>query len=43
LGIVGAAEITVGVQDLADARTKWSALLGPSPQISDDAFIVSSQ
>ena len=42
LGIVGAAEITVGVQDLADARTKWSALLGPSPQISDDAFIFST-
>jgi len=39
LGIVGAAEITVGVQDLDDARRKWSALLTPSPRISDDAFV----
>ncbi len=39
LGIVGAAEITVGVQDLEEARRKWSALLAPSPQISDDAFV----
>jgi hypothetical protein len=39
LGIVGAAEITVGVKDLADARDKWSALLEPSPRISDDAFV----
>ncbi len=39
LGIVGAAEITVGVQDLKDARKKWSALLQPSPRISDDAFV----
>jgi hypothetical protein len=39
LGIVAVAEITVGVQDLKEARSKWSALLQPSPQISDDAFI----
>ncbi len=39
LGIVGAAEITIGVQDLEEARRKWSALLAPSPQISDDAFV----
>jgi hypothetical protein len=39
LGIVGAAEITVGVQDLNEARNKWSALLQPAPQISDDAFV----
>ncbi len=39
LGIVGAAEITVGVQDLEEARSKWSALLAPSPRISEDAFI----
>jgi hypothetical protein len=39
LGIVGAAGITVGVRDLEDARKKWSALLAPSPQISDDAFV----
>jgi hypothetical protein len=38
LGIVGAAEIMVGVKDLEDARKKWSALLQPYPQISDDAF-----
>ena len=42
LGIVGAAEITVGVRDLEDARKKWSALLAPSPQISDDAFVFDS-
>ncbi len=39
LGIVGAAEITVGVQDLEEARRKWSVLLAPSPQISEDAFV----
>jgi catechol 2,3-dioxygenase-like lactoylglutathione lyase family enzyme len=39
LGIVGAAEITVGVQDLDEARSKWSALLEPSPRISDDTFV----
>jgi len=38
LGVVAVAEITVGVQDLNDARGKWSALLNPSPRISDDAF-----
>lgn len=42
LGIVGAAEITVGVRFLEEARSKWSALLGPSPQISDDAFVFDS-
>jgi catechol 2,3-dioxygenase-like lactoylglutathione lyase family enzyme len=42
LGIVGAAEITVGVRDLEDARKKWSALLAPSPRISDDAFVFDS-
>lgn len=39
LGIVVVAEITVGVLDLNEARSKWSALLQPSPQISDDAFV----
>jgi catechol 2,3-dioxygenase-like lactoylglutathione lyase family enzyme len=39
LGIVGVAEITVGVRDLEDARNKWSALLEPSPRISDDEFV----
>ncbi|MGB9006294.1 MAG: amidohydrolase family protein, partial [Candidatus Aminicenantales bacterium] len=39
LGIVAAAEITVGVQDLEEARSKWCALLRPSPRISDDAFV----
>src|SRR4030042_3544670 len=39
LGIVGAAEITVGVRDLNEARNKWSALLQPAPQISDEAFV----
>lgn len=39
LGIVGASEITIGVQDLKEARSKWRALLQPSPQISDDAFV----
>jgi hypothetical protein len=39
LGVVAVTEITVGVQDLNDARSKWSALLQPSPQISDDAFV----
>jgi len=39
LGIVGAAEITVGVQDLEEARIKWSALFAPSPRISEDAFV----
>jgi catechol 2,3-dioxygenase-like lactoylglutathione lyase family enzyme len=39
LGIVAVAEITVGVQDLKEARSKWSVLLQPAPQISDDAFV----
>jgi hypothetical protein len=39
LGIVAVAEITVGVLDLKEARSKWSALLQPSPQISDDTFV----
>jgi hypothetical protein len=39
LGIVGAAEITVGVQDLEEARSKWIGLLAPSPRISEDAFV----
>jgi hypothetical protein len=39
LGIVAVAEITVGVLDLKEARSKWSALLEPSPEISDDAFV----
>ena len=39
LGIVGAAELTVGVQDLESARLKWSALLVPSPRISEDVFV----
>jgi catechol 2,3-dioxygenase-like lactoylglutathione lyase family enzyme len=39
LGIVGAAEVTVGVQDLEEARSKWSALLAPLPLISEDAFV----
>jgi catechol 2,3-dioxygenase-like lactoylglutathione lyase family enzyme len=39
LGIIGAAEITVGVRDIEEARGKWSALLAPSPQLSDDAFV----
>ncbi len=42
LGIVGAAEITVGVQDLEEARSRWSDLLVPSPQISDAAFVFDS-
>jgi len=42
LGIVGAAEIIVGVRDLEYARKKWSALLAPSPQISDDVFVFNS-
>jgi hypothetical protein len=42
LGIVGVAEITVGVQDLQDARGKWSVLLNSSPRISDDALNLSS-
>ncbi|MDZ7314470.1 MAG: amidohydrolase family protein [candidate division KSB1 bacterium] len=39
LGIIGAAEITVGVQDFEEAKSKWSTLLAPLPHISDDAFI----
>jgi catechol 2,3-dioxygenase-like lactoylglutathione lyase family enzyme len=39
LGIVAVAEIKVGVQDLEEARSKWNALLAPSPQISEDAFV----
>jgi hypothetical protein len=42
LGIVAVAEIMVGVQDLEDARNKWTALLESSPQISDDAFVFST-
>ena len=42
LGIVGVAELTVGVQDLDDARRQWSALLAPSPQISEDVFVFSA-
>ncbi len=42
LGIVGVDEITVGVRDLDHARSKWSALLEPSPRISDDAFVFDS-
>jgi catechol 2,3-dioxygenase-like lactoylglutathione lyase family enzyme len=42
LGIVGLAEITIGVRDLDEARDKWGALLSPSPQISDDAFVFDS-
>jgi catechol 2,3-dioxygenase-like lactoylglutathione lyase family enzyme len=42
LGIVGVGEITVGVQDLEEARNKWSALLAPSPQISGDVFVFNS-
>jgi hypothetical protein len=42
LGIVGAEEITIGVKDLEDAKSKWSALLAPSPRISDDAFVFDS-
>ena len=42
LGILGAAEITVGVQDLEEAWSKWGALLEPSPWISDDAFVFDS-
>jgi catechol 2,3-dioxygenase-like lactoylglutathione lyase family enzyme len=42
LGIVGVAEITVGVRNLEEARSKWSALLAPSPQTSDDAFVFES-
>jgi hypothetical protein len=39
LGIVGAAEITVGVQNLEETRSKWTVLLAPSPRISEDAFV----
>jgi hypothetical protein len=42
LGIVSAAEITVGVQDLDEARRKWSVLVAPSPLTSDDAFVFDS-
>jgi hypothetical protein len=42
LGIVAVAEIMVGVQDLEDARNKWTVLLESSLQISDDAFVFSS-
>lgn len=42
LGIIGVAEITVGVQDIEEARGKWSALLAPSPRISDNAFVFKS-
>ena len=42
LGIIGAAEITVGVQDLEEARSKWSALLAPSPRISGNVFVFKS-
>lgn len=39
LGIIGVAEITVGVRDFEEARGKWSALLAPLPRISDDTFV----
>lgn len=42
LGIVGAAEIAIGVRDLEEARSKWSTLFEPSPRISDDAFVFES-
>jgi hypothetical protein len=42
LGIAGAAEITVGVQNLEETRSKWTVLLAPSPRISDDAFVFNS-
>jgi catechol 2,3-dioxygenase-like lactoylglutathione lyase family enzyme len=42
LGIIGVAEITVGVQDIEEARGKWSALLAPSPRISEDTFVFES-
>jgi catechol 2,3-dioxygenase-like lactoylglutathione lyase family enzyme len=42
LGIVGVAEIEVGVQDIEEARGNWSALLAASPRISDDTFVFES-
>jgi hypothetical protein len=42
LGIAGVAEITVGVQNLEETLSKWTVLLAPSPQISDDAFVFDS-
>ncbi len=42
LRIVGLDEIIVGVRDLEEARSKWSVLLAPSPQISEDAFAFDS-
>ena len=42
LGIIGVAEITVGVRDPEEARSKWSALLAPSPRISEDTFVFES-
>ena len=42
LGIVGVAEITVGVRDLEEARSRWSALLAPLPRTSEDAFVFST-
>jgi catechol 2,3-dioxygenase-like lactoylglutathione lyase family enzyme len=42
LGIIGVAEITVGVQDIDEARGKWSALFAPSPRISEDTFVFES-
>jgi catechol 2,3-dioxygenase-like lactoylglutathione lyase family enzyme len=42
LGIIGAAEITVGVQNLEETRSKWTVLLAPSPHISDNAFVFDS-
>jgi len=39
LGIIDAAEIIVGVKNIKEARRKWSALLSPSPRISNDAFL----
>jgi len=38
LGIIEVAEIIVGVKNIKEARRKWSALLSPSPRISNDAF-----
>jgi hypothetical protein len=42
LGIVALREITVGVQNLNEAQSQWRALLRPSPQLSEEAFVFSS-
>jgi hypothetical protein len=39
LGIIDASEIIVGVRNIKEARRKWSVLLTPSPQISNDVFL----